>query len=38
MEEFNTDFTWKKMKLHLKTILTHKKLFIAPDVECLLLD
>lgn len=25
MEEFNTDFTWKKMKLHLKTILTHKK-------------
>ena len=25
MEEFNTDFTFKKMKLHLKTILTHKK-------------
>ena len=25
MEEFNTDFTWEKMKLHLKTILTHKK-------------
>ena len=25
MEEFNTDFTLEKMKLHLKTILTPKK-------------